>query len=87
MGSFIAAHGVLSSCGVGSVVAAYGLSCPAACGILVTQSGIEPTPPALEGRFLTTGPPGKPQPQEHGLLFLILAMLWGMEDLSSLTRD
>ena len=30
-----------------------------ACGILVPQPGIEPTPPALEGGVLTTGPPGK----------------------------
>ena len=27
-------------------------------GILVTQPGIEPVPPALEGEALTTGPPG-----------------------------
>ena len=43
----------------GSVVAANGLSCPAACGILVPQPGIEPASPALEGRLFTTGPPGK----------------------------
>ena len=30
-----------------------------ACGILVAQPGIEPMSPALESRFLTTGPPGK----------------------------
>ena len=30
-----------------------------ACGILVPQPGIKPASPALEGRFLTTGPPGK----------------------------
>ena len=30
-----------------------------ACGILAPQPGIEPTPPALEGEVLTTGPPGK----------------------------
>ena len=30
-----------------------------ACGILAPQTGIEPTPPALEGGVLTTGPPGK----------------------------
>ena len=36
-----------------------GLSCPTACGILVPWPAIEPMPPALEGRFLTTGPPGK----------------------------
>ena len=57
----------LSSCGVwalehmGSVVAARGLSCPMACGILVPRPGIEPMSPALEGGFLTTGPPGKSQ--------------------------
>ena len=42
----------LSSCGCG-------LSCSMACGILVPQPGIEPSFPALEGKFLTTGPPGK----------------------------
>ena len=29
------------------------------CGILSPQPGIEPTPPAPEGKVLTTGPPGK----------------------------
>ena len=58
-------HRLPSSCGVqalkhmGSVVAAHGLICPAACGILVPRPGIEPASPALEGGFLTTGPPGK----------------------------
>ena len=37
----------------------HGLSCPAACGILVPRPWIEPTSPALEAGFLTTGPPGK----------------------------
>ena len=37
-----------------------GLSCPAACGVLVAWPGIEPTSPTLEGGFLTTGPPAKP---------------------------
>ena len=32
---------------------------PKACGILVSRLGIEPSPPALEGKVLTTGPPGK----------------------------
>ena len=57
----------LSSCGTwapehagaGSLVVARGRSCPVACVILVPQPGIEPTSPALEGGFLTTGPPGK----------------------------
>ena len=35
------------------------LSCPVAYGILVPGTGIEPTSLALEGRFLTTGPPGR----------------------------
>ena len=30
-----------------------------ACGILVPQPGIKPLSPALEGRFLTIGPPGQ----------------------------
>ena len=30
------------------------------CGILAPWPGIEPTPLALEGKVLTTGPPGKP---------------------------
>ena len=34
-----------------------GLGCPTACGLLVPQPGIKPVFPALEGRFLTTGPP------------------------------
>ena len=62
----------LSSCGVqalghvGSVVVAHRLSCPVACGILVPRPGIEPTSPALEGRFFTAGPPGK------SLFFMLL---------------
>ena len=36
-----------------------GLVAPKACGILIPQPGIEPVSPALEGGFLTTGPPGK----------------------------
>ena len=50
---FIAACRLLSSCGVqalghmGSVVVARGLSCPAACEILLPWPGIEPVSPAL----------------------------------------
>ena len=39
-----------------SLVVVQGLSCPVASGLLVPSWGIEPTSPALEGRFLTTGP-------------------------------
>ena len=43
----------------GSLVVAWGLSYSEECGILVPRPGIEPMSPALQGRFLTTGPPGK----------------------------
>ena len=35
------------------------LGCSVACGILLLQTRMEPTSPTLEGRFLTTGPPGE----------------------------
>ena len=35
-------------------------------GISAPQPGIEPAPPALEGKVLTTGPPGK-SPQKINL--------------------
>ena len=44
---------------LGFFLTASGLHCYAACGISVTLQEIEPASPALEGRFLTTGPPGK----------------------------
>lgn len=47
----------------GSVVAAWS-SDPAACGILVSPSGIQPAFPAWAGRWLTTGQPGKAQRQD-----------------------
>ena len=40
-------------------IVAWELSCPVAYGILIPPPGIEPTFSALEGEFLTTGPPGK----------------------------
>ena len=64
-GSFSVVCGLLPRCGwssrawSGSVVEALGLSCPAACGISIPQPGIEPAFPALEGGFLTNGPPGE----------------------------
>ena len=36
-------------------------------GVLVPRPGIEPMSPALEGRFVTTGPPGKSQ---EGIAFI-----------------
>ena len=44
-------------CGV--LFVAWGLSFSAVCGILVPWPVIEPVSPALQGRFLATGPPGK----------------------------
>ena len=44
-----------------------GLSCGIeACGILVLGSGIKPVSPALQGRFLATGPPGEDCPILEG---------------------
>ena len=42
-----------------SLLVTWGLTCLTACWILVLLPGIERTFPPLEGRFLTTGPPGK----------------------------
>ena len=41
-----------------SVVAASRLSCPTACGVLAPRPVSKPKTSALQGRFLTTGPPG-----------------------------
>ena len=46
---------------LGSVVAARGLRCLLACGILVPRPGIELMPPALEDGVLTAGPLGESQ--------------------------
>ena len=49
---------IVASCGLrntGSVVAVLGFSCPVACEIFP-----DPGSPALQGRFSTTGQPGKP---------------------------
>ena len=57
----------LSGCGMcapehtSSVVETHSPSCSVVCGILVPQPGIEPTFLALQGEFLTTGPPGNSQ--------------------------
>ena len=58
-----ASHSGGSPCWVlayaGSVVVVHQLRCPDACGIF-PGPGIEPLSPPLQGGFLTTGPPGKP---------------------------
>ena len=40
---------------------------PVVCGILVPWPGIEPTLPALEGRVLTTRPPGKSHKRQFNI--------------------
>jgi len=42
-----------------SLVVAHWLSCSVARGSLVPGPGIKPESPVLQGRLLTTGPPGK----------------------------
>ena len=42
-----------------SVIVGHGLSCPAACGILVPRPRIETVSPALAVQNLATGPPEK----------------------------
>ena len=49
-----------------SLVVPRSLSCPITCGVLVSRLGIELASPALPGRVLTTGPPGKSPFSFHG---------------------
>ena len=58
-GIFIISCRILTLWLTDSLVAMLRLSCSAACGIYVPRPGIEPVSPALQGGFLTTGPPGK----------------------------
>ena len=55
--------GVLRFKSTDSAVEVHSLSSSAASGSFLVQPGIEPVSPALSGRFLTTGPPGKPLKQ------------------------
>ena len=55
--SLVSEHGLSST---GSGVVAHGLSCSAACGILLDQGSNLPVSPALAGRFFTPEPLGKP---------------------------
>ena len=51
----------------GSVVVTCGLSCLVACGIIVAQPRIQPTSPALGGRFLMSVPQGSPSKKLYEL--------------------
>ena len=65
-----------------SVVVVCGLSCPAACGILVPGPGIEPTSPAAESGFFTTGPPGKSQVNGNLTLYSLTFFIYkGIKEL------
>ena len=69
----------------GSVVAARGLSCHGACGLLVPQPGIELASPALEGGFLTTRPPAKSTATSlFFVLFFLMATDFNVTVLRSL---
>ena len=80
MGSVVCGTWALSLRCKSSVVVAPGLSCPTACGILVPRPGIEPASPELEGRFFTTGPPGKSLCRSFKI-FLINLFNWMIVDL------
>ena len=67
---------------MGLLVAVRRLSCSKACGILVPQPEIEPVSPALKGRFLTAGPPGK-SPHTSTYIFYV-TLTWGSVWHSSL---
>ena len=68
--SRVAVHGLRSV--RAQWLAAHGLSCSAACVILVPHPGIEPVSPALQGGLSTTGPPGK----SPCFLFMREVVLW-----------
>ena len=74
MGSVVCGMRALLLRCVSSVVVARGFSCPATCGILVPRPMIEPTSPALEGRFFTTGPPGSPLDVLTTINFCLLSL-------------
>ena len=54
---------------------AFRLSCFETCGILLPQPGIEPTFPALQGRFLITGPSGKAPVELSGMIEIFYTCL------------
>ena len=63
---------------------AHGLSRPTPCGILVPQPETEPTSPALEGGFLTIGPPGRSLNKKSFLTHLDLKQ-WILKGLSTMS--
>ena len=57
-------------CGAWTLDVACRLNYPLACGILIPGAGIELVSPPLQGRFLTTGPPGK----SHINVLIVIAL-------------
>ena len=70
---------------VDSAVAALGLSCPAACRILVPWPGTILMSPVLKGGFLTTEPPGKSLYEVLKSHFPVLYILVVLVDASPVT--
>ena len=71
---------------VGFIVVARGLSCPKACGVLSPGPGMEPASSALEGRFLTTGPPRK-MSLTYILVQNISTLVWQQNGLNYLSSN
>ena len=58
-----------------------------ACRVLTSQSGTEPSPPALEGEVWTTGPPGKsPYTSSWMLCPELTGMIFAQISLDKATR-
>ena len=70
--------GDLSLQRIDSLVVVQGLSCSVACRILAPRPGIETTSPVSQGRFLTTGPPGKSLTLHFEMVNSQLLFSWGM---------
>ena len=87
MGSGVYGTWALSLRSTSSVVMARGLSYPAACGIPVPRPEIEPVSPALEGGFITTGPPGKSLNFKNVIQVFIILCGGAMVCTSSLILD
>ena len=69
-----------------SLVAVHGLSFPEVCGIIVLQPGLKLRSLALEGEFLTAGPPEKsPRYSLHGVKFAFSVLRVSIKTYSSIT--
>ena len=62
----------LFCCSAWTLVVVHRLSCPVTYGILVPRPGIEPASSAVQGRLLTTGPPGSSGTTHTDLIIIAL---------------